>query len=117
MEIIINPIILFFSAIAIYLTGVCYFYKKVKLAILFSILFYGLNIYMSGEIFYRDHLVVFCVLTTFTFLIPLFCLITFAFDVKYALFCIDTSFLVPLVWLIGPIILPVNALFYFIIKV
>jgi hypothetical protein len=34
--------------------------------------------------------------------------VAFAFDVKYAIFCIDTSFSSIIAWIFSPILLPIN---------
>jgi hypothetical protein len=39
---------------------------------------------------------------------PVSCLAAFALDVKYGIFCIDTSFSSIIAWIFSPILLPIN---------
>jgi len=46
-------------------------------------------------------------------MLPVSCLIGFALDVKYGIFCIDTSFSSIVAWVFTPILLPINLIILF----
>ncbi|MGR3218383.1 MAG: hypothetical protein ACUZ8H_01015 [Candidatus Anammoxibacter sp.] len=106
-----NLVIILLSTIPIVLTAICYFYTKVKSAVFFLAIFYVVNIYASHAILYESHIYIFYAIISFTCIIPALLLVSFALDVKYALFCLDTSFFVLLTWVMVPFILPLNIVF------
>lgn len=111
-----NIFIIIISIISLFLTALSYFFSWIKSSILYLIIFFAFNICFTHSLLYKEHIVVFYMIISISCIIPVALLITFALDVKYALFCLDTSFLIPIVWILMPFILPVNLFFYFIIK-
>lgn len=105
---LITPIILFFAVASLPVTAICYFYSRIKGCILSSAVFYSANIYISYAILGEDHIYAFIAIVLLTCVIPTVLLSLFALDVKYAIFCLDTSFFVLLTWALAPFILPVN---------
>ncbi len=89
-----------------------YFFAKTKLFSFTLLLFYIFNACISFSLFYNHHVIIFYVIVVIFIALPIICLITFAFDVHYALFCIDTSFAVVVVWLLIPAFFAVNLIAY-----
>lgn len=78
-----------------------YFFAKTKLVALFLILFYTGSTFLSASLF-SHHPLFLCIIIIVFIALPVMCLILFALDVQYGLFCTDTSFVFVLVWLLIP---------------
>ena len=101
-------ILITLSILSLPLMAVCYFYTRFKLCIIFALIFYVSNVMFSYSLLYENHIVFFYLLMAPCVAFPVSCLIAFAFDVKYAIFCIDTSFATVIAWVFSPILLPIN---------
>lgn len=90
------------------LTAACYFYSKIKLCIFFALIFFASNIIFAHSLLYEDYTAFFYLLMALSVVFPVLCLTAFALDVKYGIFCIDTSFSSIIAWIFSPILLPIN---------
>jgi hypothetical protein len=75
---------------------------------MFALIFFVANIMLAHGLLYEQYAIMFYLLLMLCVVLPVSCLIAFALDVKYAIFCIDTSFSLVVAWLFSPILLPVN---------
>lgn len=80
------------------------------------LLFYTSNTLLSSFLIYNFNIIFFYTIVTFFVVLPLVCLILFALDVYYGLFCIDTSFVFVFIWLLIPAFFTIN-LFSYLLKV
>ena len=100
--------LLILTTLSLPLTAICYFYSKIKLCILVALVFFVSNIIFVHGLLYEDHTLFFYLLLITCVVFPVSCLIAFALDVKYGIFCIDTSFSSIIAWTFSPILLPIN---------
>lgn len=105
-------ILITLSIISLPLTAVCYFNSKIKLCIIFALVFFVSNIIFAHILLYQDHTVFFYLLLIAFVMFPVSSLIAFALDVMYGIFCIDTTFAILAAWIFAPIILPVNLIIF-----
>jgi hypothetical protein len=75
---------------------------------MFALIFFVSNIMLAHGLLYEQYAVFFYLLLMLCVVFPVSCLVAFAFDVKYAIFCIDTSFSLMIAWIFSPILLPIN---------
>ena len=101
-------LLIILSLLSLPLTAACYFYSKIRLCIIFALIFFVSNIIFTHSLLYEDHTVFFYLLMMSCVVFPVLCLIAFALDVKYGIFCIDTSFSSIIAWIFSPILLPIN---------
>jgi len=87
------------SCIALLASALTYFYARVKLFSVTLLVFYLCNGLLSFLMFHDAHLIFLYIIMTIFIAFPVMCLIIFALDTHYALFCTDASFLVVFVWL------------------
>lgn len=92
--------------------AVSYFFAKTKLFSFTLLLFYTFNTCFSFSLLYNHHSILFYTIVIIFVALPIICLITFALDTHYALFCIDTSFAVFIVWLLIPALFTINLIIY-----
>lgn len=102
-------IIAFVSLIA---SAVSYFFAKIRVLSFSLVLFYTCNTFLSS-VLYSNHPILFCIIGTVFVALPVICLIIFALDTHYALFCTDTSFVFVIVWLLIPAFFVINLMRYF----
>ncbi len=102
-------VIAFASLIA---SAISYFFAKIKLFSFTLLLFYTCNTFLSFFLLHNNHAVFFYTIVIFLIVFPVICLILFALDVHYGLFCIDTSFVLVFVWLLTPILFIVTLVSY-----
>ena len=102
-------LIAFASLIA---SAISYFFAKIKLFSFTLLLFYACNSFPSFSLIHNNHAFFFYTIVMFLIVLPIICLILFALDVHYGLFCIDTSFVLVLVWLLTPVLFVVNLVSY-----
>lgn len=107
-------ILITLSILSLPLMAVCYFYSRIKLCLLLALVFFISNIMFTHSLLYEHHTFFFYLFIMIFVVFPVSCLIAFAFDVKYAIFCIDTSFTLLIAWAFSPILLPINLIFYLI---
>ena|SRR3989337_744456 len=93
-------------------SAVSYFFAKIKLFSFTLLLFYACNSFLSFSLIHNNHAFFFYTIVIFLIIFPIICLILFALDVHYGLFCIDTSFVLILVWLLTPVLFIVNFISY-----
>jgi len=105
-------ILITLSILSLPLTAVCYFYSRLWLCIIFALMFFASNIIFAHSILYQDHTIFFFLLLMPFVMFPVSCLIAFALDVIYGIFCIDTTFAILLAWIFAPIILPINLIIF-----
>jgi hypothetical protein len=75
-----------------------YFHRRIKTCLFFLLIFYGLSLWATTEVFLPQHRVLFSLLAgTFVFF-PLSLLLAFFMDVKYGWFCFDMSYSWAFVW-------------------
>jgi len=96
------------SILSLPLTAACYFYSKIRLCVLFALIFFVSNIIFAHGLLYEDYTLFFYLLLVPCVVFPVSCLTAFALDVKYGIFCIDTSFSSIIAWIFSPILLPIN---------
>ena len=96
------------SMLSLPLTAACYFYSKIKMCVFFALIFFISNILFAHSLLYENYVIFFYLLLTLCVVFPVSCLIAFALDVKYGIFCIDTSFSSIIAWVFSPILLPIN---------
>ncbi len=96
------------SILSLPLTAACYFYSKIRLCIFFALIFFISNIIFAHGLLYENYAISFYLLMMPCVVFPVSCLVAFALDVKYGIFCIDTSFSSIIAWVFSPILLPVN---------
>jgi len=101
-------LLIIISILSLPLTAACYFYSKIKLSVLFALIFVVSNIIFAHGLLYEDYTIFFYLLMVPCVVFPVSCLIAFALDVKYGIFCIDTSFSSIVAWIFTPILLPIN---------
>jgi len=89
-------------------SAVSYFFAKVKLFLFTLLLFYMSNAFLSFLLFYDHQAILFYTIIALFIAFPIGCLIVFALDRYYAVFCTDTSFVIVLIWLFIPILFAVN---------
>ncbi len=106
-------LLIFLSILSLPFTAVCYFYSKFWLCVVFALVFFVSNIILSHSILYQDHMIFFYLLLMPFVVFPVSCLIAFALDVMYGIFCIDTTFTILVAWIFVPIILPINLIIYY----
>lgn len=94
--------------------AVSYFFAKTKLFSFTLLLFYTFSACLSFSLLYDNHSILFYTVVIIFVVLPIICLITFALDIHYALFCIDTSFAVVIVWLLIPALFIINLIAYII---
>ena len=102
-------LIAFASLIA---SAISYFFAKIKLFSFTLILFYTSNTFLSFFLIHNHHTVFFYIIVIFFVALPIICLLLFALDIRYALFCTDTSFVLVFVWLLIPVLFIVNLISY-----
>ncbi|OOP56545.1 MAG: hypothetical protein AYP45_08665 [Candidatus Brocadia carolinensis] len=88
-----------------------YFFAKTRLLSIFLILFYTASTFLSSSLF-SNHPLFLCIIIIVFIALPILCLIIFALDVQYGLFCTDTSFVFILVWLLIPALSFINFITY-----
>ncbi len=101
-------LLIIFSILSLPLTAACYFYSKIKLSVLCALIFFVSNIVFAHSLLYDNHTIFFYLLMAPCVMFPVSCLVAFALDVKYGIFCIDTSFSSIVAWIFSPILLPIN---------
>src|SRR3990170_8962641 len=102
-------LIAFASLIA---SAISYFFAKIKLFSFTLLLFYTCNTFLSFFLIHNHHIVFFYVIVIFLIAFPITCLILFVLDMRCALFCTDTSFVLFFVWLLIPALFIVNLISY-----
>ncbi len=113
MPLYVLLLIAFASLIA---SAISYFFARIKLFSFTLLVFYTCNTFLSFFLTHNNHAVFFYTIVTFLVVFPIICLVLFALDVRYGLFCIDSSFVLVLVWLLTPVLFVVTLISY-IIKV
>lgn len=88
-----------------------YFLAKRRLLTLFLILFYTESTFLSASLFSHQPFFL-CTIIIVLVALPITCLILFALDTYYGLFCTDTSFVFVLVWLLIPALFFINFIKY-----
>ncbi len=96
------------SLLSLPLMAICYFWSRLYLCIMFSLIFFISNIMLAHGLLYEHYVISFYLLMLLCVVFPISCLIAFALDVRYGIFCIDTSFSLVVVWIFSPILLPIN---------
>ncbi len=104
--------LLLIAFVSLTASAVSYFFAKIKLFSFTLLLFYTCNTFLSFFLIYNNHAVFFYTIVIFLIVFPVICLILFALDVHYGLFCIDTSFVLVFVWLLTPVLFIVTLVSY-----
>lgn len=105
-------VLLLIAFASLIVSAVSYFFAKIKLFSFTLLLFYTCNTFLSFSLTHNNHAVFFYAIVMFLIVFPILCLILFALDVHYGLFCIDTSFVLVIVWLLTPVLFVVNLVSY-----
>lgn len=103
-------LILVMAFLSLAASAVSYFFAKPRLFSCLLFLFYVSNVMLSSSLLYNRFLVLFCILAAIGVVFPIICLILFALDTRYGLFCTDSSFVVVIVWLLAPVLLVINSM-------
>lgn len=106
--------LLIIAAVSLIASGASYFFAKIKVFSLTLLLFYASNTFLSFLLLHDHHIILLYTIATLFVAFPIICLITFVLDRYCALFCIDTSFVLVIVWLLMPSLFIVNLLIYII---
>lgn len=80
---------------------------------MFALVFFVSNIMLAHGLLFEHYTIFFYLLLMLCVVFPVSCLIAFVLDVKYAIFCVDTSFSLVVAWIFSPILLPVNLITLF----
>ena len=105
-------VFLLIASASLIASAMSYFFAKIKLFSFTLLLFYTCNTFFSFFLIHNNHAFFFYTIVIFLIVSPILCLILFALDVHYGLFCIDTSFVLILVWLLTPVLFIVNFISY-----
>lgn len=107
------PYVLLITAfVTLIASAATYFFGKKGPFICTLILFYACNTLLSSFLFYNHQTVLFSIIVTVFVAFPVICLIVFAVDTYFAVFCTDTSFVFVLVWLLIPMLFIINLISY-----
>lgn len=93
-------------------SAITYFFAKIKTFSFTLLLFYTCNTFLSFSLIHNQHIVFFYTIAIFLIAFPVICLMLFALDTLYGLFCTDTSFVLVIVWLLIPALFIVNLISY-----
>lgn len=104
-------VLLIIAFVSLLASAGSYFFAKIRILPFALFLFYACNTFLSSLLF-LDHPILFCIIGIFFVALPVICLIIFALDTQYALFCTDTSFIFVIVWLFIPMFFFINLVFY-----
>lgn len=104
-------VLLVIAFITLIASAVSYFFAKARLLSCTLLLFYTSNTFLSFLLF-SHQTVLFSVIVTLFVALPIICLIIFAVDMYFAIFCTDTSFVFVLVWLLMPLFFIINLVRY-----
>jgi len=105
-------VFLLIASASLIASAMSYFFAKIKSFSFTLLLFYTCNTFFSFFLIHNNHAFFFYTIVIFLIIFPILCLILFALDVYYGLFCIDTSFVLFLVWLLTPVLFIVNLVSY-----
>lgn len=105
-------ILLAIAAASLVICAASYYFSRIKLFSFTLILFYAASVYLDSILFSPCPSIAFVALVTLFVAIPLVCLVIFAVDTHFALFCADTSFALVIVWLLAPVLLVINFISY-----
>ena len=104
-------VLLIIAFVTLIASAVTYFFAKARLLSCTLLLFYTSNTFLSFLLF-SHQTVLFSVIVTLFVALPIICLIIFAVDMYFAIFCTDTSFVFVLVWLLMPLFFIINLVRY-----
>jgi hypothetical protein len=108
----VPPYLLLIGTFAAFIASAgSYFFAKPRLAAVFLTLFYTGSTLLSSSLL-SHHPAVLCSIIIVFVALPVLCLLLFAADVQYGLFCTDTSFVFVLVWLLIPLLFSINLIIY-----
>ena len=105
-------ILLAIAAASLAICAVSYYFSRIKLFSFTLILFYTSSVYLDSFLFSHCPSIVFITVVVLLVAVPFACLLVFALDTHFALFCTDTSFALVVVWMLAPVLLGINSLFY-----
>ena len=104
-------VLLITAFVFLLVSAASYFFVKKKVFLFSVLLFYSCSVLLS-HLLLLNHPVIFYIIIALLVAFPIICLIIFVFDVYRALFCIDTSFVFVVVWLLMPALFVVNFVIY-----
>lgn len=104
-------VLLVIAFVTLIASAVTYFFAKARLLSCTLLLFYTSNTFLSFLLFFHQT-ILFSVIVTLFVALPIICLIIFAVDMYFAVFCTDTSFVFVLVWLLMPLFFIINLVRY-----
>ena len=99
------------SFILVIISAVSYYFVKAKTFSFTLLLFYTCNTILSFLLLH-NHSIIFYIAVSIFVALPIICLIIFAIDMRYALFCTDMSFAFVIVWIFIPVFFIVNLIIY-----
>lgn len=105
-------ILLAIAAASLAICAASYYFSRIKLFSFTLIVFYTSSVYLDSFLFSHCPSIVFITMVTLFVAIPFVCLLIFAIDTHFALFCTDTSFALVVVWLLAPVLLAINSISY-----
>ena len=105
-------LLLLISFASLIASAISYFFAKRKTFSFTLLLFYTCNTFLSFSLIHNNHAIFFYTIVMFLIVLPIICLLLFALDVYYGLFCTDTSFVLVFVWLLIPVLFIVNLISY-----
>ncbi len=105
-------ILLAIAAASLVICAASYYFSRIKLFSFTLILFYASSVYLNAFLFSHSPSMVFITLVALFVALPFVCLVIFALDTHFALFCADTSFALVIVWLFAPVLLAINFISY-----
>lgn len=105
-------VLLLIAFVSLIASAISYFFAKIKTFSFTLLFFYASNTFLSFSLIHNHHIVFFYIIIIFLVAFPITCLILFALDMRCALFCTDTSFVLFFVWLLTPVLFIVNLISY-----
>ncbi len=105
-------ILLAIAAASLVICAVSYYFSRIKLFSFTLILFYASSVYLDSFLFSHCPSIVFIAIVALLVAVPFACLLIFALDTHFALFCTDTSFALVVVWMLAPVLLGINFIYY-----
>ena len=105
-------VLLAIAAASLAICAASYYYSRIKLFSFTLILFYASSVYLDSFLFAHCPSVVFIAMVALFVAAPFACLLIFALDTHFALFCSDTSFALVIIWILAPVFLVINSISY-----
>ena len=104
--------LLLISFVLLITSALSYYFVRARIFSFTLFLFYICNSILSFSLLHNNSIIFFYIIVTILVAFPIICLLIFAIDMRYALFCTDMSFALVIVWLLIPVFFVVNLIIY-----